>query len=268
MLKAGFSIWAEMLSELVVHRELIWRLIVRDISAKFKQSAFGILWAFLNPLAMLIILIWLKKKFLDVGNTTMPYPAFLFLGQTVWLFFSSGLNNSANSLISAGSMLKKINFPREVLVISSIGQTVFEFLIRIPLLIIIFLWVDFIPKWTIVLIPLTMIPLFLMILGIGLLVSLLNAVMRDTGSAIGIIISLGMFATPVIYPPPSTWPLSLWINHINPVSGIIIAVRDLASLGYLSNPAAYITSTLFGLTVFLIGWRAFHITEPKIAEGI
>lgn len=269
ILKAGVRIWTEMFRELVDFRSLIWRLVVRDISARYKQSFLGVLWAFLAPLALMIVFVWIKgKNILPIGETAMPYAAFVFLGQMIWFLFSHGVTSSANSLVNAGSMLTKINFPREVLIFSSIAQTIFEFVIRIPLLALVFLWVGFMPQWTILLVPFILIPLFLMLVGAGFFASLFNAVIRDTSSVLGILMSLGMFATPVIYPPPTTWPLSFWINCANPVSGFLTASRDLATFGYMTDPTNYFFAALFGLLLFFVGWRIFHLTEPRVAERI
>lgn len=269
ILKAGIRIWPLMFRELIESRELIWRLILRDISARYKQSVLGILWSFLTPLVMMLIFVWIKgMNILPIKDTAMPYAAFVFYGQMVWLLFSHGVTTTTNSLVEAGSLLTKINFPREVLVVSKLGQTIFEFLIRIPLLIIIFIWLGFTPKLTIVIVPFILLPLILMVLGIGFIVSLLNGVVRDVNSLIGIMLSVGMFATPIIYPPPSGWPLSFWVNYANPVSAFVTASRDLATMGYITDPSAYISATLISILLFFIGWRAFHLVEPKIAERI
>lgn len=269
IMKTGIRIWAEMVQELVEFRGLIWRLIVRDISARYRQSFLGVFWAFLAPLVMMVVFVWIKSKnILPIKDTEIPYAAYVFLGQIVWFFFSHGITTTANSLVSAGSMLTKINFPKETLVISAVGQTVFEFLLRIPLLLIIFFWVGFIPKFSLLLLPIMLIPLLLFVVGLGFFVALLNAVFRDIASVLTIILNLGMFITPVVYPPPTSWPLSFLINHVNPISSFVIAARDLATVGYLTEPASYISSTILGALLFLIGWRLMHLVEPKIAERV
>jgi len=269
ILKAGVWVWAEMFRELINSRGLIWRLIVRDITARYKQSVFGILWAFLTPLVMMFAFVWIKgRNILPIGETAMPYAAFVFIGQMVWLLFSHGITTSANSLVQAGSMLTKINFPREVLVFSAIGQTIFEFLIRVPLLLIVFIWVGFTPKLTILLIPVVLLPLLILVVGLGFFVSLLNAVIRDVGSILGIIMNLGMFVTPVVYPPPTSWPISFLVNFANPVSGFVTAAHDLTAAGFLTNPASYISSVILSTLLFFVGWRFFHLVEPKIAERV
>ena len=269
IMKSGLHIWIAMFEELVEYRGLIWRLIVRDISARYRQSILGVFWSFLTPLFIMGVFVVVKnKQILPIGNTALPYPAYVFLGQMVWLLFSQGLTYSANSLISSGSLLAKINFPKEVLIISAIGQTVFDFIIRIPLLVIIFFWVGFTPKLTILLVPLVLAPMVLLIYGLGLLLALFNAIIRDVGNALTILLSVLMFASPILYPPPTTWPLTFWINYINPVSGFIIAGYDLTAAGSLTNSGAYVYALVFSLFLFFAGWRIFHLIEHKIAERI
>ena len=269
IMKSGLHIWIAMFEELVEYRGLIWRLIVRDISARYRQSILGVFWSFLTPLFIMGVFVVVKnKQILPIENTALPYPAYVFLGQMVWLLFSQGLTYSANSLISSGSLLAKINFPKEVLIISAIGQTVFDFIIRIPLLVIIFFWVGFTPKLTILLVPLVLAPMVLLIYGLGLLLALFNAIIRDVGNALTILLSVLMFASPILYPPPTTWSLTFWINYINPVSGFIIAGYDLTAAGSLTNSGAYVYALVFSLFLFFAGWRIFHLIEHKIAERI
>jgi lipopolysaccharide transport system permease protein len=269
ILKAGMRVWIEMLEEVVNNRELIWRLIVRDISVKYKQSIIGIFWAFLAPLTMMVICIWVKSRgIVSIGDTVIPYAAYVFLGQMVWYLFSQGITVSSGSLVGASSLLTKINFPKEVLVLAALGQTIFEFLVRVPLLILIFFLVGFCPSATFLLIPFAILPLLLMIVGLGYLLSLFNAVIRDIGSVLGIGVTLGLFVTPVFYPPPVNWPIAFLINQLNPVSGFVTAVQDLTARGYLTDPSSYLSSVLVSMLIFFAGWRVFHLVEPKIAERV
>ena len=268
-LKSGMGVWIEMFHELLHYRGLLWSLMVRDIMARYKQSIIGLLWPFLSPLVLVVIFVWIRSRnILPIGETDMPYAAFLFTGQMVWLLFSQGIITSANIMVAAGSMLTKINFPREVLIFSAVGQTIFEFLIRVPILLIIFAWVGFTPNITIFLIPLSLLPLLFLVIGIGFFVALFNAVARDISSALGIIMNLGMFITPVIYPPPTSWPLSFLVNTVNPVSGFVTAARDLTTVGSMTDPVSYISSVIISIFIFFIGWRLFHLVEPKIAERV
>ena len=269
IVKAGIRVWPEMIRELSQARGLIWRLVVRDLSARYKQSFLGVFWAFLIPLVMMVTFVWIKNKsILPIGNTAMPYAAFVFLGQVVWLLFSQGITKTANCFVAAGSMLTKINFPKESLVISAMGETIFDFILRLPLLAIVFWWTGFMPHAAIILLPVLLLPLLLMVIGLGFLVALLNAVFRDISSLLTIVVYLGMFLTPVVYPPPQGWPLSFCINFLNPMSGYVIAARDLAVAGTLTEPASYLFAVAVSLLIFLAGWRLMHLVEPKIAEMV
>ena len=269
IVKAGIRVWGEMFRELYDFRGLIWRLVIRDISARYKQSFLGLFWAFLAPLVLMIVFVWIKnKKIIPIADTDMPYAAFVFLGQVVWLLFYHGIITTANSLVRAGAMITKVNFPKEVLILSAMGETIFEFLIRIPLLILVFFWVGFTPDSSLLMLPVILLPLLLLTTGLGFLVSLLNAVFRDISNFLTIILNLGMFVTPVIYPPPTSWPMAFWVNHVNPISAFVTAARDLASEGYLTQPASYISSSILGVFLFFLGWRLMHLVEPKIAERV
>jgi len=269
ILKEGMRIWPEMFRELIEARGIVWRLIVRDISARYKQSALGILWSLLTPLVTVFVFVWLKSSnILPISDTAIPYAAFVIMGQMVWHIFAHGITSSANSLVGASALLTKINFPKETLLFSALGQTIFEFLIRTPLLLAVFFWVGFVPKITILLMPLAIFPLLLMVIGFGFFIALFNAVIRDTSNVLGIAVSLGMFVTPVVYPPPESYPLCFLINYLNPVSAFVTTARDLAALGHLTDPLAYTSSVVLSVLVFFVGWRVFHLAEPMIAERI
>lgn len=120
--------------------------------------------------------------------------------------FSQGVISTASSLVGASSLLTKINFPKEGLVIAAVGQTIFEFLIRIPLLLLIFVWTGFLSHLNILMVPFAMVPLLFLTLGIGFFISLFNAILRDIGNGLSLAMTLGMLVTPVVYPPPTNDP--------------------------------------------------------------
>jgi len=96
----------------------------------------------------------------------------------------------------------------------------------------------------------------------------LNAVTRDISNALGIIMYLGMFVTPIIYPPPTSWPMSFLINYVNPISSFVTASRDLLIKGTITHPTIYLSSFILSFLLFLVGWRIFHLTESKVAERV
>lgn len=265
----GVAGWRAMVQELIASRELTWRLFLRDFSARYRQSVLGYIWAFLPVLLTTFIFSWLNRsKVLPIAETSLPYPVFVLLGMTVWQLFASGLASATQCLVSAAALITKINFPRETLVLAAFGQSIFEFLLRMVLIVGALLIFKVTPAWTIVLFPFAMIPLCLFTLGLGFFFSLVNGVLRDAGQMVTFLLTFWMFLTPgIVYPAPSNSGQSL-INVLNPVSPFVIAAQDLVTVGRLTQPGNYLIGTAISVVVFLFGWRLFHLTEPRIVERV
>jgi lipopolysaccharide transport system permease protein len=264
----GWHVWQEMAREFIQGRELMWRLFLRDLSARYRQSVFGYVWAVLPAIVATITFTYLKGSgTLPIGETNIPYPAYVLLGMSVWQLFATGLTRTTQSLVQARDIITKINFARETLVIAAFGESIFNFLIRIVLIGAVFAWYRVVPAWTIIFVPFVLIPLALMTVGFGFILSLANAVFRDIGNSLTLVMTFAMFLTPVVYPPPTQWPKIL-INYLNPVSPFIIATRDLITKGTLSQPNGLLWVSVFSLLVFLVAWRIFHLAMSRIAERV
>ncbi len=264
----GWGVWKEMFLELIGSRGLIWRLFLRDLSSRYRQSVFGYIWAVLPAIVATITFTYLKSSgTLPIDETGIPYPAYVLIGMTVWQLFATGLTKTTQSLVQASAIITKINFAREALVLAAFGESIFDFLIRIVLVVGIFAWFGIVPAWTVIFVPFVLIPLILITVGFGFILSLANGVFRDIGNSLTLFLTFAMFLTPVIYPPPTQWPKVL-INYLNPVSPFIIATRDLTTKGTLTQPNGLLWISLAGLLIFLISWRIFHLAMSRIAERV
>ncbi len=264
----GWHVWREMARELIQGRELMWRLFLRDLSARYRQSVFGYVWAVMPAIVTVLTFTYLKGSgTLPIGQTNMPYPAYVLLGMSVWQLFATGLTRTTQSLVQASAIITKINFSRETLVLAAFGESIFNFLIRIVLIGVVFAWYRVVPVWTIIFVPFMLIPLVLMTVGFGFMLSIANGVFRDIGNSLTLVLTFAMFLTPVIYPPPTQWPKVL-INYLNPVSPFIIATRDLTTIGTLSQPDGLFYASVAGLVVFLVAWRIFHLAMSRVAERV
>ena len=262
----GIRIWSSMFRKLVASRELIWRLIYRDISVRYRQSILGYLWAVIPPILTVTIFTFLtSQRVLPIGNVPLPYPVFALWSISVWQLFAGALTESTNSLVKAGSLVTKINFSKEALVISAVGQPLFDFVIRLLPIAVVFAWYGIVPPWEALFIPLLLLPVLLLATGLGFFLAIANLAIRDIGSAVGMVLIFGMFAAPVLYPPPVTAPFFL-INILNPFSPLLIATQDLLAYGELQHLDILIGGCLFALLTFLVGWRVFHLTMPRVAE--
>lgn len=268
-IKMGFvPAWSEIVRSLFSSRELIWRLFIRDFLAKYKQSLLGLTWTVLNPLITVGIFVYLNKAGLfNIGKTNIPYAAFALAGLSVWTLFATGLSACSNSIINAGPMVVKINFPKASLVISSMGQALVDFIVRVIITAVVFLALKVVPSWTIIFLPMAIIPVILLTIGIGFFLSLLTGVFRDIPNAVNLITTFLLFLVPVLYPAPESG-LFAAINSLNPLSHLIAGCRDLVFAGRLTNPVGFFGSSGFAVFIFLFFLRFFYLVETKIAERI
>lgn len=266
-MKMGIKVWPQMVGELYASRELIWRLFIRDWSARYRQSALGYLWAVITPIIAIGTFLLLNRAgIFNIGSTDVPYPLFALIGLSVWQLFASGLTAGCNSIVTAGGMVSKINFPREVLVIASVAQVLFEFLIKFVLILVFFFVFRFAPPWWgIVLFPLAVLPIFALTLGMGLVFSLVNGVIRDTVNIVTLGTMFLMFLTPVLY--PISGDKSIFFK-VNPLYSLVNAPRELIMYGYIKEPASFIVMSVLSVLVLLISWRFFHLAETKIPERL
>ncbi len=266
--KLGFAIWKEIFSEIVLSKELVIRFFIRDITATYRQSILGILWTLIMPLFTVATFVYLNYSgVFNIGETSIPYPAYALLGVTLWQLFAAGITECTGSLTKAGNLIGKINFAKEALIFSSLGRTIFEFLIRIILLAGVFAIYKIVPSWTIIFLPIALIPILLLTIGFGFIFSLLNGIFRDTTQIVTMATTFLMFITPILYPPPTMEPIAS-LNKINPVGILVMGARDLIIYSEITQFNEFIFASLFSLIFFLFTWRAFHMIEPRIAERV
>jgi lipopolysaccharide transport system permease protein len=261
----GMSDCRIMVNELVDSRRLIWLLILRDISVRYHQSVLGYVWAVIPQIVTVGAFAALNAwRVVPMGETVIPYVIYAAWGISVWQLFAGCLSACTSSLAAAGSLVTKINFPRECLVIAAVGQPIFDFLVRLVPLIVVFAWYGFRPSWSAIILPVTLVPVIFLALGLGFVLSIANLAIKDIGNALGTALTIGMFLTPVLYPPPVRWPFTL-INYLNPLSPLLTATQDLIATGSLTKPETFVGACMIALIVFLVGWRAFRVTILRAA---
>jgi len=264
----GPSVWREMWRELLESRGLTWRLVLRDVSARYRQSVLGIVWALILPLIAIGTFLFLSRTGLfNVGETEVPYVAFALVGVTLWQIFAGGLPLCANSIVTAGSMVARINFPKECLVLAALGQTMIDLMLRTALVAAVFVLYQVTPAVTVILLPLAVLPIIFLTLGVGFVLSMLNALARDIEKVLAPLLNFLLFATPVLYPAPESGVFAA-VNRWNPLAILIDGARDLVIAGHISSPGRYAAAAGLSLVVFALGWRVFHLVEPRMAERV
>ena len=258
-----------MLRELISSRELIWRLFVRNFSAKYRQSVLGFIWAILMPLVVVGMFVVMKRAaILTIEDMGIPYTLYALIGLTIWSLFTVGLTASANSLIEAGPMVIKINFPKISLVLAASGQAIVEFMIRSVLVAFVFFYFGIKPHWSGVLLAfICVIPIYLLMVGFGFMLSLVAGVLRDIVSVLNIALMGFMLLTPILYPIQGDNVLAR-VNVWNPLNYLVNVPRDLIIKGNSGMIGEFILTAVFSIIAFFLGWKLFYLAQTKIAERI
>jgi lipopolysaccharide transport system permease protein len=258
------SMWRDLLRS----RELAWRLFIRDVNAQYRQSLFGVVWAFIPPIITSLIFIFLNsRRVITFGDVGIPYPAFVLVGTILWQLFSESLNAPLKSVTLAQPLLAKVNFPREALILSAFYLVIFNALIKSVVLAGVVLLFGLQPAWGVVLAPLLILAIIVLGISLGLLVTPLGLLYTDVTTSLPIIVQLLFFVTPVVYPPPQTFPFSL-IGVLNPISPFIIAGRDLITLGTISNLTEVLIVSGLILVLLFVSWIIYRVALPILIERI
>lgn len=255
-----------MISDLVESRELSWRLFVRDLSAQYRQSFFGILWVFIPPVVTSLIFILLQSRnIINFGETKISYPAYVIIGTLLWQIFVDGLNAPLKAATAAQPLLAKIKFPYESLLLSSFYMVIFNSLIKLAIIVIVVILFKFSLTWTMLLSPLFILFLVLLGLSLGIFLTPIGLLYTDIASSLPILVQLAFFITPVVYQvPPSS--LFAYIGILNPVSPLLLAARDFLTLGTSEHLLAAIIISVLSVILLIIGWFFFRISLPIIIE--
>ena len=254
--------------DLAASRELAWRLTVRDISSKYRESVLGLLWAFIPPILAGIVFIFLQsRKIVDFGDVGMPYPVFAFIGTALWQLFVESINAPLRVVNASKPMLAKINFPREALIISAFYQSLFAFFIKGILLVAIIVYFRVDISFMSILFVVPAILLIWLGLVIGLLLTPLGMLYSDVSSSVMIFTQFLFFVTPVVYAVPTTYPFSL-LAVLNPVSPFLNAARDLLVLGTVDNLTVLVIATIFLVVFLFVGWFIYRLAMPILIERI
>ncbi|RCJ25524.1 polysialic acid transporter [Nostoc minutum NIES-26] len=262
------QLFKEMWRDLLGSRELAWRLLIRDIRAKYRQSLLGVFWAFIPPVILAAGFTFAKGSgVVNLGNTDLPYPAYVMFSMTLWQTFVEALNGPIQAVTSAKSMLARINFPREAIILAKLGEVFFNFGIKLILIFGLFIWFKIPVTWNVILAPVALIHLILLGTFIGLLLAPMSGLYQDITMGITLITGLWLFITPVVYPVPNGGVFGS-IVKLNPVTPLLVTTRELATTGVISDPQGFWIASLIAILGLLLAWIIYRLSMPFVIERI
>jgi len=257
-----------MTSDLWASRGLAWRLFVRDLSAQYRTSLLGYLWVFLPPLVASVPFIYLNSAgVVRIGTTPIPYAAYAMVGAIIWQTFVDALNSPLRSVNAARSMLTRINFPREAILVSGLMQVGFAFAVRLALVIAVFAAFALKPPATAPLFLIGMISIALTGFMIGLVLTPLGVLYGDVQHSLPIASTFLMLITPVLYPVPSSG-LGATVVSFNPLTPLITTTRDWLTTGTAAQHIAFFVVSGVTVMLLLAAWVLYRLALPHLVARL
>lgn len=268
LLRPG-RLWKAMWKDLLASRGLAWRLATRNISAMYRRTALGYVWAFLPPILAALTFIFLRKGgAMETLETHIPYVPWVVIGTFLWQAFADALNNPIRQVSQGKAMLIKINFPREALILAGFGETLFNFTIRLIILVPVLIYFGVGPNLQDI--PFFVLSLFtLLIMGsmFGLLLTPISVLYQDIEKSIPLFLPFLMILSGAVTPLPHHG-LSQWVARLNPIYPVLQTSRDLLS-GQPAN--LWLPTIIIGVVSFallFVGWVLYRLAMPHLIARI
>jgi homopolymeric O-antigen transport system permease protein len=249
--------------DLAYYLDLIFVLTQKEIKVRYKNTILGYFWSIANPLAFAVVFFVAFKIILRIQMEN--YALFLIAGLFPWQWFANSINASPMVLLGNASLIKKINFPRNIIPFAMVLQDMIHFVLSIPVIVLFMIIYYKTPTLSWIYgIPLLLFIQFLMTYGLCLIVSSANLFFRDIARFTEIFMTLLFYFTPIIYPETMIPSQYSWV-YFTPASALMISWRNLFMNGSLEMNALAI-SFGYSLLSLSIGHLVFKKLSRKFAE--
>lgn len=258
--------WQIDFKELWDYRELLFVLAWRDVTVKYKQTLLGVSWVVFQPVITTGIFSIFFGKIAKIPSDGLPYPLFVLIGLVFWNFFSAGVSNASNSLLSNSHIITKVYFPRVIVILSAILTAGVDFLVTLVVLVVAILFYGYLPSPIVLLVlPAITLILLLTMAGLGLFAAAVNVRFRDVRYILPFFIQIGLYVTPVIYPLSAIYDYRKWLLMLNPLTGVIESAR-IVFIGKNVDWGLIGISFMISLVIFVVGLYCFRATEDVFVD--
>ncbi len=260
------------LAKLFRYRGLIQALVARELKARYRGSALGFLWSFINPLLLLLIYSFVFTTVMPNNvEGVQPYALFMFCGILPWNWFSTSLSDASGSLIAGGNLIKKVLFPAEVLPLVSVLTNMMHFFLGLPILIA-FLVIYRRPPdaWDLVWFPIAVLVQLVFTAALALIVSALAVHFRDIRDILANVLTLWFFATPIIYPwfQPNVQRFRMLFN-LNPFTHLAVSYQEIL---FFNGPIGHwkwlVALGAGSMALFVAAFWLFDRLRDSFAEAV
>lgn len=255
------------LAELWDSRELVLVLALRNVKVRYKQTALGVGWTLLQPLAGVAIFTLVMHRVAQVPSEGIPYPVFAYAGLAVWLYFANGATSAADSLAMYRDLVTKVYFPRLLAPLAAVLPGLIDLAISTVAVGVFMVIFHVTPTVAIVLLPFWVAAAVGTTFAVGVWLSALNTRYRDVRNGLTFLLQIMLFATPVLYPSSLLHGPKRFLLYLNPIAGVVDGFRW-SLIGAPRPGIAAVVSLAAGLIVLLTGLVYFGRVQRHFADFI
>lgn len=261
----------EIIRSVLHHQDLIIQMTKREVIGRYRGSMLGIAWSFFNPLIMLAVYTVVfstvfQAKWGVGSDSKTEFALVLFVGMIVHGVLAESMNNSPSLMLKNASYVKKVVFPLEILPWVVMGSTLFHALISVVVWLLFYVVVNQTLQWTVVFLPLVLIPLVLFSMGVSWLLASLGVYIRDIGQMMGVLTTVLLFMSPIFYPASMLPEPYQTIIYLNPLTFVIEQARDVLMWGNVPNWSGMAIAYVVSLLVAWLGFFWFQKTRKGFAD--
>jgi len=253
------------------HRSLVIELTKREILGRYRGASIGLLWSVISPFLMLMVYTLafghlMKNRWPGADGSTSNFAVILFVGLVVHGFFSECLIRSPQLIVSNPSYVKRVVFPLETLTWSMTFSALFHLAMNVFVLLVMKFYLDGAIPWTALLVPVVVLPLVILVVGMGWFLSALGVYLRDISQVVGVVSSAMLFLSSAVVPVQALPASYRWVFMLNPLTLIIDQAREVVLWGRLPDWRSLAVYTVIALAVFMMGHRAFQKLRKGFAD--
>jgi ABC-2 type transport system permease protein/lipopolysaccharide transport system permease protein len=255
-----------MFTELRDYRDLLLLMTHRNFVLRYRQTMLGMAWAVFMPVINTIVFTLIFRRVAKI-ETDVPYPVFSYCGLLPWNLFATSLKNSVNTLVANKNLLNKVYFPREVFPFATVLVSVVDFVVGLSILGLMMLYYRIPLSATALFLPILIIVQLMFTAGLAMLLAPANLYYRDVKYILDVVVAVGMFATPVVYPTRHVTGTLGVVLQMNPLAPIIDGYRAILLRGELPSVIPFTAVAVVSFGLFAVGWIVFHRAEYAFAEN-
>jgi ABC-2 type transport system permease protein len=259
------------------NRILLRELVVTDFKLRYQGSVLGYSWSLLKPLFLFAIMYVVFGMLIKIGSVE-HYAVYLLLGIVLWTFFSEATNQGMNSIVNRGDLLRKISFPKYILVFSTTISALINLCLNLMIVATLMIFSGVELQWSILLMPLYILEIYILALGLAFFLAALNVKYRDTSHIWEIIMQAAFYATPIIYPLSVVIEKSGTVAQLLLMNPIAQAIQDIRHVmitdetitvySMFDNALYTLIPIAIVLIVFIAGTYYFKLHSKYFAELI